>query len=285
MQTELTELSPTVMSLSQPTSITLTRDELLVFLTLLGVPGINGLDSEEIEKLGKHELTSRLNCGEQMLLVRNLIVPIDSGEFEIDDKLAALVGASALPESSLLINRIYPDGHNEAHFFNIGHGLIVEQSSPRVGIHQFEHIPDHVAFSERMKQLFTVYPDFSSSPSASKCLVDSETLHSTIDLARSGHTQEAVSNFVRCGCTIDMATSLVQGLNTQPFWISIAGVNLHSVHPEIAGTVMIITSETELWLLESSVDQEDRVVVHAASGAECQTAIHNLVPKLFQAKQ
>ena len=59
----------------EPASLTLTRDELLAFLAIMGASTINGLGDDPLAGLSEAEIETRLNSGEQSLLNRGLIEP------------------------------------------------------------------------------------------------------------------------------------------------------------------------------------------------------------------
>ena len=130
----------------------LSHDELLVFLTIIGVPTMNGLEDDPLEGLDERVIAERLNSGEQSLINRGLLV-IDENSVTLDDTLVALVGSSVAPDATFLLTRIEPDGSNEVHYFNVTSEITVEHYSPKAGIYRFTYIPDDEALTARLHTL------------------------------------------------------------------------------------------------------------------------------------
>ena len=98
-------------------SVTLTRDELYVFLALLGLRPVNALPQDMAAGITDDEAAIRFNCGELTLHERGLLTYAAEQRPVLHDFLIALVGTAALPEATLLLQRSQPDGTSTARYF------------------------------------------------------------------------------------------------------------------------------------------------------------------------
>ena len=132
--------------------LSLTRNELLTFLAIIGVPTMNGLEDDPLEGLDERAIAERLNSGEHSLIQRGLLtLDEETNEATLDDRVVALVGGSVIPDATLLLSEMKADGSNDPHYFNATPELYVEHFSPKAGIHHFEYLPNEDALANRLQ--------------------------------------------------------------------------------------------------------------------------------------
>lgn len=263
----------------------LTRDELTTFLAIIGVTTMNGLEEEPLAGLEEREITERLNSGEQSLINRGLLELTGQGEAVLDDTLVALVGASAVPDATFLLSLVNPDGSNDPHYFNATPELLVEHHSPRIGIHQFDYLPDLPAVSARVQSLLAVLPSGVPPADGVDLQVDSAILASFVELAQDKALDAAHAVLVDAGISDLAVSTLLADYTTYPSWVSVAAWDLRSQEPQGGKTVMVIGSAGCGWLLENVARDSDMVRLRQANNVECSEALMRLLEPLKQTYQ
>lgn len=266
-----------------PVGLTLTRDELITFLAAIGTATMNGLDSEPLASLDEREITERLNSGEQSLINRGLLDLTDPGKVVLDDTLVALVGGSAVPDATLLLSLVNPDGSNDPHYFNATPELLVEHHSPRVGIHQFDYLPDTAALAERVQALLAALPSVAALADGIDLQVDSATLASFIERVQDKALDDARAVLVEAGVAESVIGALLADYTTYPSWVGVAAWDLRSQEPQGGETVMAIGGDGRAWLLENVAKQSDLVRVRQTNADECVQALTRLLGPLQRA--
>ncbi len=266
-------------------ALNLTRDELITFLAIIGATTMNGLDDEPLAGLDEREVAERLNSGEQSLINRGLLEINDQGQATLDDTLVALVGSSVVPDATLLLTQVNPDGTNDPHYFNATPELLVEHHSPRVGIYQFDYLPDTAALAERVKALLAALPSAAGVTGGADLQVDSATLASFIERVQDKALDDARAVLVAAGVAESVVSALLADYTTYPSWVGVAAWDLRSQEPQGGETVMVIGGDGYGWLLENVSRQSDLVHLRQASGADCVQAVTRLLEPLQRAYQ
>jgi len=255
-------------------NINLTRDELLVFLSLLGAKTMNGLGDDPFANLNDLEIVERLNSGEHSLISRGLL-SIDENTATLDETLMTLVGSSVFPDATLLISRSEPDGSNEVHYFNATSKVLVEQTSPRPGIHTFAQLPDSEAFDIQLEMLL-------ASLTAAKTDAEHENLSGGFTIAADEMTQivaycqqgekaPVYQILIQAGWPEDVASKFAQHCTTFPTWVGVVAWNLRDEEPQALDPVMIFLGDDHCWLAENVENAQEKLhlqMITAAQGAE-----------------
>jgi len=252
----------------------LSHDELLVFLTIIGVPTMNGLEDDPLEGLDERVIAERLNSGEQSLINRGLLV-IDENSVTLDDTLVALVGSSVAPDATFLLTRIEPDGSNEVHYFNVTSEITVEHYSPKAGIYRFTYIPDDEALTAR---LHTLLEPLSSAPEppAEKIFhrpLSADAMTRFMQQCQEGATVEALQILVSAGWSQEAARPLVDAHISRPTWVGATAWHLRSGAPSSLGPLMIFQGEDRCWLATNMEDSPNEVLFQVTSGEQCSAAL------------
>lgn len=263
-------------------SLTLTRDELIAFLTLVGIPTMSGLEEEPLAGLEEQEIAERLNSGEQSLVTRGLLDFTKPEEVVLDDTLVALVGSAATPEATFLLSRVNPDGSSDPHYFHATPELLVEHHSPRLGIHQFDYIPDMVALTERVQALLESLPIAASEAKSVDIQIPSAALNTFVERAQEKELDAARAALVKIGMADSAVDALLADYTVYPSWIGIAGWDLRGEEPQGGETVMVISGAERCWLLEAASEQHghNMVRLRQASRDQCIHAITSLTRAL-----
>lgn len=260
----------------------LTRDELITFLTMLGISTMNGLDGDLLAGFDEHEMVEHLNRGEQSLINRGLLDVSDPNNTILDDALVALVGGSAVPDATFLLSLVNPDGTNDPHYFNATSELLVEHHSPRGGIHQFDYVPDIAALTKRVRSLLETLPPAANAADGADLRVSTAALTNFIERVRDRMVDEARAALVEAGVADSVVTTLLADYTTYPSWVGVVVWNLRSGEPQDGETVMIIGGNGHCWLVENVAEQGDIVRVRQASSDACVQALIRLLEPLIQ---
>jgi hypothetical protein len=264
-------------------SVTLTRDELHVLLCLLGVKGINGQPIENGASVSAEEESIRRNSGEFTLQARGLLTFEGERRVVLDEKLVALAGTAALPRATYLLQRTGPDVNHEAHFFSRGPHLLVEHTSPRIGLTEFCHIRDEETLRQRIERItgsLAECPHSAHDQTAEQ--VSAESM--SIFLAEFGarKADAAVKALTAGGSSLRLAERLVTALKAYPHWLAIAGRADTDTQTVVSSTVMVIQGDADCWLIESDSDSDARVSIHPINGEQCRTKLLEMTKVLQQ---
>ena len=259
-------------------SITLTRDELYVFLALLGLRTVSGLPQNLAEGLADEEAEIRFNCGELTLYERGLLTYAEEQRPVPHDLLIALVGTAALPQTTLLLQQTEPGktsdphGRSTAHFFSRRPGLLVEHSAPRPGLYQFQFVAGD-AFADRVRALTASLPTWGAAAASEgkTCWsVSAGSMADFLNRSGSGDTAGAAAALVQGGLPQPVARDMAASLRAHPHWIAAGGRRINGAVAAAASTAMIIAGEGGCRLVHSETGGGEQVQVHSLSGQECQ---------------
>ena len=262
-------------------TLTLTRDELVVFLAIIGSKTMNGLEVDPLAGLEEQEIAERLNSGEQSLINRGLLA-IEDDNATLDDTLVALVGSSVVPDATFLLTRMDPDGTNEPHYFNATSELLVEHGSPRPGVYRFDYIPDLEALNYRVQTLLAPLHAQSHDVPDQESAVDlpASTISSFIEACRKGESEQATKILVDGRAMPELAEFLVQDCSTHPVWVGVVAWGLRQEKPEGGNSLMVFLGDDRCWLVENAEDNEDTVRVRQTAGQVCEKAFMSLLDPL-----
>ena len=247
-------------------TIVLTRDELQMFLHLLGVKALNGQTQVNNAVVSAEEEAIRRNCGEHTLQARGLLTFEDDRHVVLDDGLVALAGTAALPQGTYMLQRVSPDGSRATHYFSRGPDLLVEHTSPKAGIFAFRQIKDVAALQQRIEELATELTECTGAVSQSTEQAKPENVANFLSQFAAGNYAAAEAELVGGGCSPRLVGDMVRSLKSYPHWLAVAGwadVNTQSV---ASTTVMVIRGAHCCWMLESDSNPNGNVSIHTLDG-------------------
>ena len=264
--------------------LTMTRDELLVFLAIAGSKTMNGLEEDPFADLDDREIAERLNSGEQSLINRGLLV-IEDDAVTLDDALVALVGSSALPDATLLLTRIEADGSNEVHYFNATLDILVEHASPKPGIFSFTFLPDADALQSRIEMLLAPLrllrgPDIDDLPA--KLSLSADDMARFMEQCKEGDNAAARRTLTQAGWSADAAEQLAHDCATYPSWVGLAAWDLRNGEPKGLDPIMVFQGDNYCWLVENAADNPKQIQLCLASGVECESKLAALAEPLLK---
>jgi hypothetical protein len=248
-------------------SLTLTRNELLVFLSVMGAKTMNGLEDDPLAGLEEHKIAERLNSGEQSLINRGLLV-IGENSVTWDDTLVALVGSSVVPGATFLLTRIEPDGSNEIHYFNATSEILVEQTSPRPGIHVFGYLPDVDALGDRLETLLAPFSPLSRL-NGEELSLSADDMARFMEQCKQDNGEAARQTLIQAGWPEEAAGQLVHDCATHPVWVGVAAWNLRNGEPKSLDPVMVFLGDDHCWLVENAIDNTDELCIRCTTGVHC----------------
>ena len=255
-----------------PFELSLTRDELLVFLAIIGSKTMNGLEEDPLADLDDREIAERLNSGEQSLINRGLLVLDDENSATLDDTLVALVGSSVVPEATFLLNCLNPDGSNEPHYFNATAELLVEYQSSRPGIYVFDYLPTADALRNRFQALVAPLASVAGGeiePAESDLRLTGDGLAQIISDCQEEKAEMAKQHLLAADWPATAAERFTHDCSTYPTWLGLVAWNLRTGDSaEGGGPVMIVQGESACWLIKNDGTDSDHVRVRSTTGPQ-----------------
>lgn len=267
----------------EPTSITLTRDELLVFLSIVGSSTMIGVEDTLFEGLSDREVTERLNSGEYSLTTRGLMTWRGAEELVLDDALAALVGGSIVPDTSLRLSVTPPSGPARVTYFHASPDLLVEYTSPRAGIHVFTEVPDLTALEERARGLLTPLSEVASDGDDRQVEITASEWAPFIASALDGDVETARLILAAAGCPSLFAKRLAQSYREATEWVGQVAWGLQAPEASGAETVTALVAGDGVWLVTVETAEAEGVRIRHTTGAECEAEFLTLLRPLQRA--
>jgi hypothetical protein len=266
-------------------AITLSSDELHVFLALLGATALNGLDSPPFAGLSEQEVAQQLDDGRKSLVERGLLtLPVEHKKgILIDDVLVALVGASLVPEATLIVTETCLGGAPDIHYFSATPELLVEHRSPSTGKFRFELVPGAGALAARLHSLLA--PVAAAAGSADGA-VETPAAAMTAFMAHCarGRAENARQALVEAGCAAELAVALSDDVQAGRSWAAASAWGLRQRMPEGADAAVAIVGRERCWLIRNSDHGPERVNVRQASGTECAESLEAMGRRLGQVR-
>lgn len=262
--------------------LTLTRDELLALLQLVGASTMNGLPENPFDGVAEKERAERLNAGLETLINRGLVTVSGSDSVLLDDTLVALVGSCILPGASLVVSGLQPDGSADPHFFNATPDILVEHSSPRLGVHSFAYLPDVTALGTRLATVLTPITA-STDRSDFHGLWPDALVAEVFRLARSQRQAAAVQNLVKAKWPTAQAEAFVAACAGWAIYTALCAWGLRGEQVEGSDTVVIVSDQQRCWLLEPQGATGDVLKVSAVTGQGAVDAVVGLAQHLASA--
>jgi hypothetical protein len=264
-----------------PARLTLTRDELLAVLHIMGTQTMSGFPDEPFAGLSDLEIEARLNGGYQTLLNRGLVEETAADQLTFDDALLALVGAAVLPEATLLLSYARPDGTSEPHYYCATPELLAEHYSPRPGIYCFEHLPSGESMVERAEALLAGLADGPPGGASYRRRLADEALAAVLRHCRQGDGARAQALLVEAGWPAEEAAALVEDcVELGAVWAGVAARGLRGEEPAGVESVMAIIGPTRRWLAAAPPGAPGELDMRTADGVACRRALLGLVDHL-----
>lgn len=263
-------------------SITLTRDELLAFLTIMGASTINGIGDDPLDGLSEMEIETRLNSGEQSLLNRGLIEPQGPDNVALDDVLVALVGGAVIPDATFLLTQVLPDGQADPHYFGATPEVLIEHYSPRPGIYTFNHLPDERSLIYRVQTLLAPLHPLSNTHSQMALQLPADAMSQFLQCCHTEDPEAARQALADAHCPDDVAKALVKNCASLPTWVGVAAWGLRQEQPAGGDSLMAIMGRDGCWLVENLPAQPEQVRIRSASGRECEAAFVAMLQTISQ---
>lgn len=258
-------------------SLTLTREELIVFLAILGVETMNGLPLEPLRGLSDPEVKALLNNGEESLQKRGLITLRGEDEAIIDDALVALVGSAVLAEITFSLEWGGPGKDFQVHFFSATPELMVEHHSPRPHMYIFEHIPHYDVVQDKVQNLLA--PLSAARPPATKMSqqIEPKRLAQVVESRLQMNFQAAQQELQQLGWPADMATFFPADYSTGNIWNAVVTWGVKGGKSKGENVVTVAMGNGRCWLME---DSGRDVKISAQSGLHCQAKLLTLLEPL-----
>lgn len=262
-----------------PLTLSLTTDELLAVLQVMGASTMNGL-GEPLAGLSERDQAARLNAGAETLLNRGLC-RIENDQLVIDDTMAAFIGACLIPDAVLLLSAIEPNQSNDPHYFNATPYIAVEHMSPRLGVHLFMHLPTVETLKNRVEAMLApVAVDTSRAAQPETWTLPDAQLNAALVAVRAGRGDEARRIFGAQGWSGQALDDLVDDLSTASSWVGLAGWGLREPTPANGTSVILYAGRQRYWLFSPLADAEGQLMVSSPNGKGCVDAFLHLIQPL-----
>lgn len=262
-----------------PASITLTVDELLVFLTMVGCVPVNSLDTGESIAASQEELDQRLTDAESLLRERGLVSEQEE-ELILDDVLVALVGGFAIPDATFVLTQAQQEGEPVSFYFHATPDLLIEQHAPEAGSYEFTHIPNSEILSLRIETLLAPLHSFPAPDSGKEQVISNAALSQFVEHYEGQDPESAMKELTDAGWPAEIGAAFSGDYALFPRWIGVTTWGLRKPEPATVETVMAVMGADRCWLIQNVDEPVESSRIRLASGAECEHAFLRLVQPL-----
>ncbi|MBX0331370.1 hypothetical protein K2Z83_27335 [Oscillochloris sp. ZM17-4] len=264
---------------SEPLTLTMTTDEVLAVLQVMGASTMNGL-GEPLAGLSEHDQAARLNAGAETLLNRGLC-RIENDQLVMDDMMVAFVGASLIPDAVLLLSALAPDQTSDPHYFNATQYLAVEHLSPRPGVHEFIHLASEEVLVNRLEMLLAaVAVDTARAAQPETWTIADPQLNEALQAIRASQSDTAREIFAGCGLSGAQLDELLGDLTGGTAWVAMAGWGLREPSPSGGSSMIIYIGQHRYWLFSPCQDAPGDLLISNPDGKECMKTIMRLAAPL-----
>lgn len=264
----------------EPATLTLTTDELLAILQVMGTTTIDGLGNP-LANLSEVEQAARLNAGAETLLQRGLC-RIDGDQLVLDDMMVAFVGACVVPEATMLLAVVQPDGSRSPHYFHITPYIAVEHQSLRPGVHLFSHLPHRTDLSNRVASLLApVAVDRTRSARGEpRCLSDAD-LNIMLQHLQQGETGSARTIVEHEGWPASEIDQLIADLQQGSSWVGLVGWSLRKDAGARGTSAILYAGAERYWLFTPLADTPELLSVSSPDGSRAVASFVELAAPLL----
>jgi hypothetical protein len=265
----------------------LSQNELLVFLALIGSTTMIGLDEEPLAGMDEKEVAERLNGGEQSLVSRGLLIFDDEQQATLDDMLVALVGGASVPDATLQLTHLLPGGGVRIHYFHATPELLIEQTTPRTGIHHFQHISSSQMLTYRLQALLaSLHTHVNEVTSVVSQQLPAAVLAQVFERRQKRQpTDLSVQVLRNSGLSPEIAAEIARDFSVHPTWIGITIWGLRSVQPAGARTSIAVLGTNHCWSIEDIDDDASQVRIIPTTGLACEAKFLALIEPLLEIVQ
>lgn len=243
----------------EATNIRLSREELLLTLSLLETDFIPGLDNDPLGELNRDQYTLALTWAERALRARGLAQRFD-GELKVHSTLLTAVGVCAYSQNALFVYH-WPSGQETPlrYFGHLRGDQVVAHTRPEDVLHQFAllsskaHLIDQALAACR-------YVETPVSPLA-EFELSREPLSRARELANLGQSQTAAEQLIAAGAPTESAKALATTLAAAPR-VSI----LQTLKQQADGSVLkrdftLLQTRDQTWLIIAPPPANDRTTL------------------------
>ena len=268
---------------AKPLSIILNRDELLVFMAIVGVSTMNGLEDEPLVGLSDLEIEKRMNSGEQSLLSRGLMRYEQEDNLVLNDVLVALVGGSIIPDATYLVSIARSDGSAEPHYFSATPEILVEHFSQKPGVFTFERLPDTKALRWRIGELLAPLSQVFAPSNNESHQLPAAVLRHFMECVENKDQEQGMREIGEAGVTQETAAAIADDYENRTAWVGMTAWGLRDEEPQGGNSLMAIMGDERCWLVENVDGKPDHVSVRSASAEDCEKVFLAMVEPLERA--
>lgn len=181
------------LNLPEPTTLILSRDELLSALNALEATTISGIDSEPTGPRTEQEMLLAQEVATRSLRARGL-ARYESGTVLYEDRLLDIVGTCAYPKSALTAFHWASAEDEPVRFFGfVRNDVYVAHTRPEALMHRFDMYSESQQMANALIRFYQIDDQSADVNSTQKVelLLESETFSTIRQLSEAGNTEEA----------------------------------------------------------------------------------------------
>lgn len=259
-------------------TLTLTHNEVLALLHMSGAPTMTGLREDAFAGFSQQQRDQHVKDGIITLLSRDLFRLEGRDRLLIDDAVRDVLRACVLPEAVLLLAQAQLDGSSAPYYFSATADGIVEHFSAQGGAHAFKRLPTSDALDAEARQLLAPL-DNGASDNGAPQRISEAALTQLLQAWREQNRAEAQALLQAAGWPSDDASAMIEDGMEAVLWIGQAAWGLQEETPAGATVTLVIAGNQHCWLVQQ-VDQSPELSMRAASKAECEQALLELLEPL-----
>ena len=227
-------------------TLTFSSVELSLVARLLDAPSLQ-LPEDPFDGWSTGEIERALTQAQESLADRDYIQVQPDATVAVDVSVAALVGALAFPESSLIATLVVGEGPPETRQIHFASGLIVEQEQQHDDVHNLTAVRDRETASRRLCEFLRLaeQPASSGEPFA---LAEAEMGEARLVVVAEGERAGAVF-LEQAGVPSATAASLAQALANSLCYTTLHALAWQEGEARRVDSLALLEGEQGLWVL------------------------------------
>ena len=266
-------------------SLTLTYDEVVAFLDILGlVIQKDSIVTQDMLEMGSahKEIAEAIQNGKLSLKKRGLVVQSEERLLSTEI-LLGLVGSTFIPDANLRLIHIVEGLQYQVHQFSLTPEILVEvtTSLPDYDSFTFSRIQDSKTLEQRIRDMWQTLPTSSSTPQTSILnpriirRLPTDTGMKFLSLCQMKKFDLAAQVLKQAGLDDTEFNELIESISFDSIWIATLTTNLRSIIPDKPITTAIVECDKVCWLLQDIPGNTD-VKVKVTHHEECLDTLLNM---------
>lgn len=257
-------------------SLTLSHEEVVLFLRLLGAPTMPGVGENPLAGLNPEQSQLILSSAERSLKARQIITVNPDKTITVERFALALVGPCVMPEFSVIATRTFKDTLPETLYFHAAQRMVIEHTITGPGLHTFTALLDRKVLLERLVNFLKIQ---TQSQVTSQVGILPVTLLRQVVKSTPNNGTNVNTLLQQSGVSTELSSVLSQDFTNLIANLGVVVIDHQAEGKEQSNGLALLQSESTFWQLDNNVPQTDQemVSIRSISAADILTQLKSWI--------